>query len=200
MKKKFILMFYFLLIGMAGYQLYLWGVSTRYTVKDNYLIVYENNGKLYEIGKISRKAAIEKKSGNNSLYLDTVGPGIEKIIAVSQDDYQVKDTNNKYFSGEVMIKPGKYITIKEIPKNATEIERDYLLLDNDGNILHTFSDLSKDKFLFKIPQVHSSSNSEEKGYTMYRDGFINITEVIRLYGKNMKVHYDEKNLLFIISF
>ncbi len=185
---------------MAGYQLYLWGVSTRYIVEDNYLIVYESNGKLYEIGKISRKAATEKNSGNTSLYLDTVGPGIEKIIAVSQDDYQVKDTNNKYFSGEVMIKPGKYIIIKEIQKNAAEIERDYLLLDNDGNILHTFSDLSKDKFLFKIPQVHSSSNSEEKGYTMYRDGFINITEVIRLYRKNMKVRYDEKNLLFIISF
>ncbi|MCP1224272.1 hypothetical protein [Sebaldella sp. S0638] len=200
MKKKFILMFYLLLMGAAGYQLYLWGVSNRYTVKDNYLIVYESNGKLYEIGKIGRKAATEKNSGNNSLYLDTVGPEIEKIIAVSQDDYQVKDTNNKYFSGEVMIKPGKYIIIKEIQKNAAEIERDYLLLDNDGNILHTFSDLSKDKFLFKLPQVHSSSNSEEKGYTMYQDGFINITEVIKLYGKNMKVHYDEKNLLFIISF
>ena len=77
---------------------------------------------------------------------------------------------------------------------------DYSLLDKNEDILHTFSDLSKDKFLFKIPQVHTSSDNEGKGYTMYNDGFINITEVIKLYGKNMKVRYDDKNFLFIISF
>lgn len=199
-KRLFTLIFSLLISGIIGYQLYLLAVSSRYIAKDTYLIAYEHNGKLYEIGKAGGRGATEKKSVNNSLYLERIGPEIEKIIAVSQDNYEVKESKNEYFVGEIVIKPGKYLQIKEIQKNAVEVERDYLLLDKNGNTLHIFSDLSKDEFLFRIPQVHSSNNSDEKGYTMYSDGFINITEVIKLYGKNMKVRYDEENLLFIISF
>jgi hypothetical protein len=166
-----------------------------------YKIVFERDGKLYELNMQGSSVAFDNNGSGegNHLYLNSMY-SLSELIALSYGDYDVNKTDNPYFVGAIAIRNNKYHEQETKYRNPKDSYQAYRYYDENRNLIFTYEPEMQSEYVVKLRPTFPAFSKRKYNIGNKRD-YVDATKLLNeKLNKNLKIKTDEMSKLLIIRF